>query len=111
MTGSHRKEGLQLWDLRTMENSKNIAWGDKESTSEQSSIYSAKFTNPKKEFIVAGGADKHIAKIFSSDTGKIVSVFGNMQKACLITETSPEGALCFLGCGDGSVQVKNLLYA
>ncbi len=42
---------------------RNIKWADKFG-SESSRIYSAKFANPRKEFIVAGGADDHMTKVF-----------------------------------------------
>lgn len=58
--------------MRTMTLAKNITWDDK--TAEVSQIYSAKFANPKKDFIIAGGKDKNEAKIFNVDTGKVVSI-------------------------------------
>ena len=43
-----------------------IAWdgGNQEGAKASSQIYSAKFVNPKKELIIAGGADKNVTKIF-----------------------------------------------
>jgi len=38
-------------------------------------FYSAKFTNPKKEFIVAGGANKNQVRVFNADSGKLISIF------------------------------------
>ena len=58
--------GLRLWDLRTLECVQKIAWdgGNQEGAKASSQIYSAKFVNPKKELIIAGGADKYVTKIF-----------------------------------------------
>ena len=64
--------------------------------------------NAKKDFIIAGGAEKNVAKIFSTDTGKVVAEFGEMAKPCLVTDTSTEGNMCLMGCADGSIIVKNL---
>jgi len=44
--------------------------------------------NPKKDFIISGGADKNIAKVFSYNNGKIVSVLGGLNKPCLTTDMS-----------------------
>jgi len=48
-----------------------IDWDDKLG-GEPTKVYSAKFTNPKKDFIIAGGADKNVAKIFHTETLKLV---------------------------------------
>ena len=95
--------------MRTLSVIKKIQWDDK--GSEVSQIYSAKFTNPKKDFIIAGGSDKNQAKIFQADSGKAVSIFGGLSKPCLVTDTSLDGTLCLMGCADGSAHVKNLIYA
>jgi WD40 repeat protein len=92
-----------------MEMMKKLPWDDK--GTEVTQLYTAKFANPKKDFIIAGGADKHTAKIFSYDTGKVVSIFGGLNKACLVTDTTSEGNLSLIGCADGSIHVKNLIYA
>ena len=87
-----------------------IAWeaDHEESAKASSQIYSAKFVNPKKELIIAGGADRNVTKIFSTDTGKAVAEFGEMPKPCLVTDTSGEGNMCLIGCADGSIIVRNL---
>jgi len=66
---------------------------------------------PKRDFIFAGGANKNYAKIFSLATGKLVSVFGPLNKPCLVTDIASDGSLLALGCADGEVQVKNFVYA
>jgi WD40 repeat protein len=114
LTGSHQVKdgGLHLWDLRTLEAFKKIKWDDKREGHEHSTqVYSAKFANPKKEFIIAGGSEKNMAKIFNADTGKAVAVFSGLNKPCLVTDTSPEGNLALIACADGSIQVKNLIYS
>lgn len=81
------------------------------SKEETTQIYSAKFAHPKKDFIIAGGSDKNQAKVFSADTGKIVSVFGALNKPCLTTDTSSDGSLLAIGCADGCLQIKNFIYS
>ena len=112
LTGSYQvKDGLQLWDLRNLQLLKSIPWCDKpSSTDDISQILCAKFTNPSKDYIIAGGTNKNVAKILSVATGKVHSVFGGLNKACLVAETSMEGGLALIGCADGSLNVKNLLY-
>ena len=67
------------------------------------SNYTAKFTNPKKDFILAGGADKNQAKVFNSTDGKPISVFNGFHKPCLVADSSSDGSLVLLGASDGSI--------
>ena len=67
--------------------------------------------NPKKDLIVAGGADKNQAKVFNAETGKVISIFGGLHKPCLVTDSASDGSLMAVGCADGCLQVKNLIYS
>lgn len=98
-----------MWDLRTLSMVYQVPWS--KSSEETSKIYSAKFINPSKQFIIAAGADKNVAKVISLDTGKAVSVFEDFTKPCLVTDSSADGTLCLIGCADGTIHVKNFMYS
>ena len=103
-------DGLQLWDIRTMKELMTFNWFGNNSYSfvpktqieaDSTQLYSTKFINPKKDFIIAGGADKNQAKIFEVSTGKVMSVIGNLMKPCLVTDSSSDSTLLAIGCADG----------
>ena len=103
---------MKLWDLRNFKPMGGISWTGAVSKSDHSTlIYSAKYAGPRKEFIVAGGADANEVRVFNADTGRLLAVFDKLEKPVLSTDSSKDGSLLAIGSADGSVMVKNYVYS
>lgn len=89
--------------MRTLKLESSIPWCEESYSSESTQLYCAKFLNPKKDFILAGGTDKNIAKVINADTHKIATNFGPLTKPCLVVDSAPDGSLVLVGCADGSI--------
>lgn len=111
LTGSYRiKQGLQLWDLRMQQVTTSIQWTDSKNPDDHTLIYTAQFSNPNKDLIIAGGADKNVCKVFKYPSLETVAVFAGMTKPVLTADTSGDSSLLAIGTANGSVHFKNLIY-
>ena len=73
MTGSLKEaDGVQIWDLRTLQMMKQVDWSTSGDTKDLSSIISVSFVLPARDTIIACGAKMNSAKLISSSTGDVL---------------------------------------
>jgi len=68
---------------------------------------------PEKNAIIACGANKHAAKVFSVDTGNMLLSLSEMDPIIatnpLVTvDTMPQGKVALIGSSNGQIHVKNI---
>ncbi len=87
-----------------------IKWTDSKNPDDNTLLYTAQFSHPQRDLIIAGGADKNVCKVFRASNLETVAVFGGMTKPVLTADTSNDGSMLAIGTANGSVHMKNLIY-
>ncbi len=78
-----------------------------------SSIYGCKFIKPDKSAILAVGANKNGAKVFSADTGNLLLDVTEMDpiinaSPVVSCDVSPQGRTVVIGSATGVIHCKNI---
>ena len=111
LTASARtKDALQLWDIRKNELLETLDWNDGlSSAKEGSSLFCAQFSKMNGDYIIAGGSDRNMAKVFDTRNMRVIAAFDDFEKPCLVVDSSYDGLMFLMGSGEGKVRIKNMI--
>ncbi|KAG9389926.1 WD domain G-beta repeat [Carpediemonas membranifera] len=92
LTGSWRPENqVQLWDLRTTELERNIAWGNPSSLNGKNTmVYGCSFGGEHGKYIAACGSDGNQCKLFDRNSGEILGSL-DLPSASYSCDFAPNG--------------------
>jgi len=125
LAGSYRQEdALQLFDMRTFECVRSYDWdgvgagqllfNDGEEAKLQSfkpksapMLYAARF-NRKQDLIIAGGAGQNEVRIFDFESGGMVAMISDMERAVLTIDTARNSNGFAFGSSDSLLRVMDI---
>ena len=61
------------------------------------------------DYIIAGGSDRNIAKVFDTRNMRVIAAFDDFEKPCLVVDCSYDGLMFLMGSGEGKVRIKNMI--
>jgi WD40 repeat protein len=112
LTGSWAvKDQLQLWDLRMLKLTKNIAW-ENDQLVYPTYLYSAEFSKNSVmgDLIAVGGSNNNVIRVFEDETEKkLPQCFSkNLASPVYTVDFSHNGKTLAYGCGDGVIRLLNI---
>ena len=109
LTGSWRPEDqLQQWDFHTGKLIETIPWDASGLGTEACCLYTAQYSHPSGEFIVAGGSGSNEAKVFERETHRVLgSVM--MRKGVYCSDFAGDGRSVAIAGGDGAIRILDIV--